>query len=182
MFCSFALIDFDILQLSIQEKETVAYWSRDILNFDFWKESGNNVSPPHFVHDFLRKIFLTIYELTKFHCVISFPSWDIRQYIPIVCFSGCYIAIFEIGLIFLIKPFVYRTKNSRQNLTKRAFKVKKAFFIIFKGLSVVKNCPRPKSAPLWRKYITCMLFNQSAFTCSKLTIKTLEPEVKYVQS
>ena len=32
---------------------------------------------------------------------------------------------------------------------KRAFEVKqKAFFIIFKGLSVAKNCLRPESAPL----------------------------------
>ena len=32
--------------------------------------------------------------------------------------------------------------------TKRTFKVKwKAFFILFKGLSVAKNCLRPESAP-----------------------------------
>ena len=36
--------------------------------------------------------------------------------------------------------------------TKRAFEVKqKAFFIIFKGLSAVKNCIRPESAPLMSK-------------------------------
>ena len=45
------------------------------------------------------------------------------------------------------------TKKPRQNLkilrTKRAFEVKlKAFFFIFKGLLVVKNCLRPESAPL----------------------------------
>ena len=44
-------------------------------------------------------------------------------------------------------------KKSRQNLnilrTKRAFKVKwKAFFIIFKGLSVDKNGLRLETAPL----------------------------------
>ena len=31
---------------------------------------------------------------------------------------------------------------------KRAFKMKQAFFIIFKGLSVAKNCVRLESAPL----------------------------------
>ena len=32
---------------------------------------------------------------------------------------------------------------------KRAFELKqKAFFIIFKGLSIAKNCLRPESAPL----------------------------------
>ena len=33
--------------------------------------------------------------------------------------------------------------------TKKAFVVKlKAVFIIFKGLSIANNCPRPKSGPL----------------------------------
>ena len=37
---------------------------------------------------------------------------------------------------------------------ERAFKVKsKAFFIIFKGVSVIKNCLRRESAPLNRKTI-----------------------------
>ena len=47
------------------------------------------------------------------------------------------------------------TKNSRQkfnyheNKGERAFKVKqKAFFIIFKVLSIAKNCLRPENAPL----------------------------------
>ena len=43
------------------------------------------------------------------------------------------------------------TKRQDKNLNalraKKAFEVK-AFFIIFKGLSIVKNCLRPESAPL----------------------------------
>ena len=67
--------------------------------------------------------------------------------------AGCDVIKFEIYLIFLIKPFFYMTKKSRQKLkylrTKRAFYVKqKSFFIIFKGLSFAKNCLRPESAPL----------------------------------
>ena len=43
--------------------------------------------------------------------------------------------------------------NQDKNLNilrmKRAFAVKqKAFFIIFKGLSIAKNCLRPENAPL----------------------------------
>ena len=35
------------------------------------------------------------------------------------------------------------------SINERAFEVKeKTFFIIFKGLSVAKNCLRPESAPL----------------------------------
>ena len=54
--------------------------------------------------------------------------------------------------MFLIESFFYMSKKSKQKpkylRTKRAFKVKqKAFFIIFKGLSVVKNCLRTLSAP-----------------------------------
>ena len=40
-------------------------------------------------------------------------------------------------------------KNLNILRRKRAFEVKsKTFFIIFKGLSVAKNCLRPESAPL----------------------------------
>ena len=59
---------------------------------------------------------------------------------------------FKINLTFLIDPvFLHMIKKSSQKLkyleNKRAFKVKlKAFFIFFKGLSVIKNCLRPESA------------------------------------
>ena len=51
-----------------------------------------------------------------------------------------------------------QTMKSDKNLNilkrKRAFKVKlKAFFIIFKGLSVAKNCLSPESAPL--TFVSC---------------------------
>ena len=64
--------------------------------------------------------------------------------IAIVCFSGCDVINFEINLIFLIKPFFYMTKKSRQTFKylahKKAFKVKeKAFFIIFIGPSDAKD-------------------------------------------
>ena len=81
--------------------------------------------------------------------------------ISIVYFPDCDVINFESNLIFLIKLFLCMTKKSRQfkylnifkklNIlrTKRAFQ-KKAFFIIFKGLSFAKNCLRPESAPLIR--------------------------------
>ena len=53
------------------------------------------------------------------------------------------------------------SKSQDKNLnilrTKRAFLIEKlkAFFIIFKGLSVSKNCLRPKSTPLISKYFEC---------------------------
>ena len=38
------------------------YWSRDMLNFDFWEKDLGAVSPPHSVHDFLRKILFVLYS------------------------------------------------------------------------------------------------------------------------
>ena len=59
----------------------------------------------------------------------------------------------KLTLSFLSSRFPTSPKSQDKNLnivrTKGAFQVKlKAFFIIFKGLSVAKNCPRPESAPL----------------------------------
>ena len=48
-----------------------------MLNFDFLEKDLEIVSPPHFVYDFSRKIFLKL-------CSINWPgfftSWDIVQY------------------------------------------------------------------------------------------------------
>ena len=49
--------------------------------------------------------------------------------IPIVCFPGCDVINFEINLMFLIKPFFYLTKTSRQK---------------FKYVSFLKGFPLPK--------------------------------------
>ena len=64
--------------------------------------------------------------------------------IVIVCYPGYDVINFEINLIFLIKPFLYMTKKSRQELKY----LENKFFIIFKGLSVAKNYLWPSSAPL----------------------------------
>ena len=72
--------------------------------------------------------------------------------IAIVCFPGCDVISSEINLIFLIKPFSTSPNSPDKNLnllrTKRPFK---AFVIIFKGLSVVKNCFKPESVSLTMK-------------------------------
>ena len=64
-----------------KNKLTLDYWSRDMLNFVLNNGLGI-ASPPHFVYDFSRKMFLTLYsiKLTWFHCLIAFTSWDIGQY------------------------------------------------------------------------------------------------------
>ena len=43
-------------------------------------------------------------------------------------------------------------------ITKRALNIKwKAFFIIFKGLSVLRNCRRPESGPLLTSNALCLV-------------------------
>ena len=118
----------------------------------FWKGSGNSVYTIFYVC-FSKKMFhVTFYQLAKFSCLIAFTCGDIGQY---VCYT-CDLIKFEINLIFLIKSFWYITKTSRQNLKNLENKKllrwsKNQFFIIFKGLSVAKNCLRPESVSLRRK-------------------------------
>ena len=40
--------------------KTIDYWSRDMLNFDFSEKGLRIVSPPNFVHNFSRKMFLIL--------------------------------------------------------------------------------------------------------------------------
>ena len=44
--------------------KTLAFWSRNIFNFDFIENSLGIVSPPHFAYDFSRKMFLILYYIT----------------------------------------------------------------------------------------------------------------------
>ena len=86
-----------------------------MLNSDFLEESLGIVSPPHLVY-FLRKIFLMLYYFNRknFIVFLLIDKISIAMCIAIVCFPGCNVINFEINLIFLIKPFFYMTKKSRQ--------------------------------------------------------------------
>ena len=73
------------------------------------------------------------------------------------------ISLFEINFTFLIRPFFYMNKKSRQKFNAlratRNFKVKWKWFYIFNRLSVAKNCLRPESAPLKLSSICCKILN-----------------------
>ena len=50
-------------------------------------------------------------QLTEFHCLIAFTSWDIGLYVywaQLLVKPGCDVTNFEINFIFVIKPL---TKN-----------------------------------------------------------------------
>ena len=76
----------------------------------------------------------------------------------------------KLDLSFQPSRFSTWSESQDENLnilrTKRAFEVKsKAFFVIFKGLSIAKNCLRPESAPsVWtvqKQLSTAILFRKS---------------------
>ena len=130
------------------------YWSRDLLNFDFLENCLEMVSPPHFVHDFSRHIFLMLHAVNWPNSIVWLPlllEITGNMCTALVCFLGCDVINFEINLIFPTKPFFYMNKKLRPKFkyleNEKRLKVKrKAFFIIFKKLSVPKNCLRPESA------------------------------------
>ena len=75
------------------------------------------ISLPHFLHDFWRKIFLLLYYITLPNLIARLLLLlEIlgNMYIVIVCWPGCDIINFEFDLAFLIKPFFFITKKSRQ--------------------------------------------------------------------
>ena len=90
--------------------------------FFFLKKKGGLalVSLSHFLHDFWKKIFLTLYAIKsiKWANLIAWLSLLLEimsnMCIKITCFPICDVIKFEITFSFLIKPFSYMTKTSGQ--------------------------------------------------------------------
>ena len=113
----------------------------------FRQKSGNSFST--IVCLCFQKNVLMLYSINWLHLLLEILG---KICIATTCFPGCDAINVWIKFIFLINPFFYMMKNSKQKLniwrTKRAFKVqRKAFFIIFKGFLVAKNGLRPESVP-----------------------------------
>ena len=97
--------------------KTLEYWSRDTLNFDFLKKGQGIVSPPHFVYESSKKMFLKLYSINW----PNFIAWLhlllemlVNMCISINCQPGCDVIDLEINLILLIKPFSCMIKKSKQ--------------------------------------------------------------------
>ena len=84
--------------------KTLDYCSRDILSFDFLGKSLGIVSPPHFMYDFSTKFFLMLNSINSPNLFVWLP-------LLLEILSNMYNTI-----IFLIKPFFYTAKQSRQKL------------------------------------------------------------------
>ena len=107
---------------------TLDHWSRDQVNLNISEKGLGLVSQAHFVYDFSRKMFLMLHSINWENFIV----WLLllleilgNTCIKIVCWPCCDFIKFEINLIFLIRPFWYMTKKSRQKLkyleNKRSF-------------------------------------------------------------
>ena len=113
-------------------------WSRATLNFDFLEKCLGIVSSLHYIlWTIFQQKYLSCYILSTDQ--ISLPF--LYEILVNVCFAiifwlGCDVISFEINLIFLIKPLLYMSKKSRQNLnilrTRRALKIHWRLLMILK--------------------------------------------------
>ena len=102
-----------------------------MLNFNFSEKGLELLSLQHFVPDFSRKMFLMLHS-------INWPNFIVW------C---CDVIKFEINSTFLIKPFRYMTKKSRQKL--KHFENEKNFWGEMKRIfHYFQRAFRPESAPL----------------------------------
>ena len=118
---------------------------KGILNFDFFKKEYETkfLTAPHFVNDASRKIFLMLYSITWpnfivwLHLLLEILG---NMCIEIICCTICDVINFEINHRYLIKPFFYITKITKNSGQKCKYlkneKSFEAFSIIFKGLSL----------------------------------------------
>ena len=118
-----------------------------MLNFNFSEKGLELVSPSHFAYDFSGKMFLILHSIYWPNLIVWFPLLlEIlgNLCITIVCSPGCDAIKFEINLIFLIKPFCYMTKKSRQkpkyleNEMSFRGKIKSIFLSFLKGFHLPK--------------------------------------------
>ena len=103
-------------------------------------------SPPHFVYNFLRKMFVIVYSIKEPNYMVwlfLLLAIHYNIWIVIISCSACDVIIFQINLNFLFEPFLYKTKKSGQKC--KCFKNKKTFhheikviLINFKGLSLIQ--------------------------------------------
>ena len=97
--------------------KTLDCWSHDMLSFDFLEKGLRIVSPPLFVYDFSRKMFLVLCFINWSNFIAWLPlllEILINMCIAIVCQPDCNVVNLETLLTFLIKPSFYMTKMSRQ--------------------------------------------------------------------
>ena len=110
-------------------------------------------SPPYFIFDFSRKVFLMLHSINWSNLIVWLPLLHEildNMCIAILCFPDCDVINFEIKRSFQWSRFSAWPKSKDKNLnilrTKRDFKEKqKAFFILFNSFEAKK-----KKMPNWK--------------------------------
>ena len=64
---------FNLAHNKSNMKQTLDYWSRDMLNFSFSEKGPGVVFPPHFVYDFSRKTFLKLHSINCPNFIVWLP-------------------------------------------------------------------------------------------------------------
>ena len=83
-----------------------------IPNFDFLKKGLRIISPPHFVYELSRKMFLILYSINWRKFMVWFSL--LREVLGNMCIVNlCFLCYYVIN--FKIRLFLYMNKNSRQN-------------------------------------------------------------------
>ena len=95
---------------------------------------------------------LTTVQISLSGCIYFLGYW------AFIIFHNFSFIIFEINLIFLIKPFLYMTKLLRKKFeyleNKKSFAGEmKSILHHFKGFLIAKNCLWPESAPLTHSFL-----------------------------
>ena len=88
VICSLVLIYSDrpyLLYNKGKLHKTLGYWSRDMLNYNFSEKGLELVSPPHFMYDFWKKMFLVLHSINWSSFIAWLPLlWEI---LGIMCIS-----------------------------------------------------------------------------------------------
>ena len=88
VICSLVLIYSDrpyLLYNKDKLHKTLGYWSRDMLNYNFSGKGLELVSPPHFMYDFWKKMFLVLHSINWSSFIAWLPLlWEI---LGIMCIS-----------------------------------------------------------------------------------------------
>ena len=126
-----------------------------MLNFNYSEKGLELVSPPHFMYDFSRKMFLMLHSINGPNFIV-WLSLSLKILIGQNVYYNCFLTrlwrhkIWNWPYLFN-QAVLIMTKKSRQKPKyleneKSIWGEIKNFFIIFKGLSVAKNWLRPESA------------------------------------
>ena len=121
MVYSLVSIYFDSLQLSIKSQKlyrNLDYWFRDTLNFDFLEKGLAMVSPPHFVYDVPREMFLMLHS-------IDWPSWIVSEANLGLLQHPRWTAL----LIIVYGLIIFTSWNTLENLCINSHKTNYLFFL-----------------------------------------------------